>query len=230
MRIALLLFLALLISACGKKEIRTEVTEEERPASFLQHGNQFYQSGDYDNAFRAYGYIYENHPTSREYIDAAIGLSRTYGALEDYDRAFDILYDLLKNNLIPTKVPNIYNAIAEFYERSAGISEQLSGAGNKDFETAISYYEKSVNYPNSENRIAKSYAQYQIGSLYEKMDDFKEAMKAYEITRTLYNGSEWAQRAEEQIATLNERLLRRSDYEQSGMMPDSNAVTPQSGQ
>ncbi len=126
MRILFIIALLILVAGCSKKEVRTEIPEAERPEEFLKFGDQFYQNGDYDNAFRAYGYIYENYPTSREYIDAAIGLSRCYGALQDYNKGFDILYDLLQNNLIPTKVPQIYNAIGEFYERSAGISEQIS--------------------------------------------------------------------------------------------------------
>ncbi len=227
MRYLLFLTLAVLMIGCGKKETRVEISEEERPAEFLKFGNQFYQDKDYENAFRAYGFIYYNHPTSREYIDAAIGLSRCYGALENYDKAFSILHELLQNNLIPTKVPDIYNAIAEFYERSAGISEELSGAGEKDFHTAIDYYKKSIEYPNSENMTAKGFAQYQIGSLYESMADFTKALKAYETTRDNYTGTEWATRAEESIIALNQRIQRRNEYQQSGLLPDSTGATPQ---
>lgn len=227
MRFWLLIALLLVLSACGKKEVRQTIPEEERPAEFVKYGDQFYQSGDYENAFRAYGYVYENYPTSREYIDAAIGLSRCYGALQDYNKGFDILHDLLKNNLIPTKVPHIYNAIAEFYERSAGISEELSGAGENDYRLAISYYQKAIQYPNSDDVQAKSYAQYKIGTLYERLDSTVKALEAYELAQNSYPGTEWALRAAQSISEINQYSRRRLELQQSGLLPDSTNVPQQ---
>jgi len=220
MRFLFIIALLVLVSGCSKKEVRTEIPEAEQPEAFLKYGDQFYQNGDYDNAFRAYGYIYENYPTSREYIDAAIGLSRCYGALQDYDKGFDILYDLLQNNLIPTKVPQIYNAIGEFYERSAGISEQLSGAGDSDYRNAIDYYDKSIKYPNSEDLNAKGYAQYRIGVLYEKLDEMPKALEAYELAQNQYLGTEWAGRAEQNISDINKRVQLRNEYELRDLLPE----------
>ncbi len=221
MRLLIVLTLIFALTSCGKKEVRNSVPMEEQPAELLVAGDQFFSNGDYENAFRAYGVVYYDFPSSREYIDAAIGLSKCYGAMENYEKEFDILYELLKQNLIPTKVPLVYNSVATFYERSAGISEQLTGEGTGDYETAISYYKKAISYPNSEDIEAKSYAQYMIGTLHEKLEQNDKAMEAYQLAQTVYQGSEWSLRAEQNIADLQVKLQRRAEYQDSGMLPDT---------
>lgn len=220
MRVLVFSILILLMASCGKKEVRDPLPEDMQPGEFIRYGNQFYRNGDYENAFRAYGFVYYNHPTSRDYIDAAIGLSKSYGAMQNYEKEFEILYDLLKNNLIPTKVPQIYNAIGEFYERSAGISEELTGESDKDFFKAIEYYQKAIDYPSSKDAVAKSFAQFKIGALYEKMEAFPKAIEAYQLAINGYNGTEWSLRAEQNIYDLNVKIQRREAYKQSGLLPD----------
>ncbi|RMF59133.1 MAG: hypothetical protein D6748_07110 [Calditrichaeota bacterium] len=216
MRVFLSVLVLVTLLSCSKKEVRAPIPEENLPAELVKQGEQFYQTGDYENAFRAFGVVYYNYPSSREYIDAAIGMARTYGAMENYEKEFDILYTLLQGNLIPSKVPQIYTAIAEFYERSAGISEQVTGRGDEDYQTAISYYEKAISYPNSKDATAKSYAQYKIGTLYEKLGDIQKAIQAYQTTLNQYSGTEWALRAEQGIIDINERLRLQKEYEASG--------------
>jgi tetratricopeptide (TPR) repeat protein len=104
---------------------------------------------------------------------------------------------MLKENIIPAKVPQIYNAIANFYERSAGISEQLTGDSSTDQKKAIEFYEKAITYPNSEDERAKSFAQYKIGTLYENMAEYDEALKAFQKTEDKYPAQQWAALAQE---------------------------------
>lgn len=221
MRFWIILLSVMLTFACGKKEIRKEIAPEDRPAEMLRLGNQLYDAKDYENAFRAFGDVYHNYPTSREYVDAAIGLSKCYGALADYEHAFDLIYSLLKENLIPSKVPEIYNTIASFYEKSAGISEELKGEGTADYKTAIDYLNKAIQYPNSEDRTAKSYAQFKIGTLNEDLEEYDQAIAAYQATINGYAGTEWALRAEQNMLELQQKLQRRQQYQQSGLMPAS---------
>jgi len=226
MRFLILITLIFLIASCGKKEVRNGIPANDQPAELLKYGDQFYHNGDYENAFRAYGIVYYDYPSSREYIDAAIGLSKCYGAMQSYEKQFEILHNLLRENLIPSKVPGVYNAVAEFYERSAGISEQLTGEGTNDYKTAISYYTKSIQYPNSDDLDAKSFAQFKIGTLYEEMKDYPKAIEAYETALNTYQGSEWALRAEQNILDIQERMRRRAEYQQSGMLPDTTTTPP----
>lgn len=225
MRFFLMTSALIFFMACGgSNENQQTVSETDQPEEVLKLADQYYASEDYENAFLAYGIIYYNYPTSREYIDAAIGLSRSYGALENYEKQFDILFTLLRENLIPSKVPEIYNAIAEFYEKSAGISEQLRGEGSADYKTAIDYYTKSIDYPNSDDLVAKSLAQYRIGKLYEKLDDFSMAIKAHQTTMNRFSGTEWALRSEQSLGDIRTRVDRRNEYQQNSWFNTSDST------
>lgn len=207
-------FITALLVSCSSKQVRTTGEETNRAAEFLKFGNQFLQQGDYENAFRAFSVVYENYPTSAEYIDAVIGLSKCYGAFKDYDKQFELLYSLIRENMVPSRVPEIYLLIAEFYENSAGISEQLTGAGDKDYQTAIDYLKKAVAYENSNDTLSKAHAQFKIGHLYEKLGDFENAIAAYQDTINRFGGTVWAEEAEKQIQLIREKMRLQAQYEQ----------------
>lgn len=221
----ILLALSLMLVSCSKKGSGAG-EGGPTPAELLAYADNVYHQGDYESAFLAYGTIYEQYPTSREYIDAAIGLSRCYAEFEDYPKSFDIVYSLLKENIIPSQVPKIYNVIAEFYERSAGISEQLTGRGATDYKTAIGYYEKAIDYPNSEDMQAKSYAQYKVGTLYERLDDYDKALKAYQKTSDEYPTQQWALLANEKSGILQLKIERMKIYESAGTKKDTKPEGP----
>ena len=144
--------------------------------------------------------------------------------MENYEKQFDILFTLLRENLIPSKVPEIYNAVGEFYEKSAGISEQLRGEGSADYKTAIDYYTKSIDYPNSDDLVAKSLAQYRIGKLYEKLDDFSSAITAHQKTMNKFSGTEWALRSEQSLGDIQTKVDRRLEYQQSSWFNQSDST------
>jgi tetratricopeptide (TPR) repeat protein len=219
---AVSMILILLVAGCSKKNAKTN--PGNTPEELLAYADKTFNSGDYESAFLAYGVIYDQYPTSREYIDAAIGMSRCYGEFEDYAKSFDMLHNLLKENLIPSKVPQIYNVIGDFYERSAGISEQLTGQGSTDYKTAIGYYQKAIDYPNSEDPKAKSYSQYKIGSLYIKLAEYDSALQALQKTVDDYPSQEWASLAQEKtglLQTLIENQKARELYNTSTATKDT---------
>ena len=222
----LFLALSLLVASCSQKGSGAG-DDGPTPEELLTYANRVYQEGDYESAFLAYGLIYEQYPTSREYIDAAIGLSRCYAEFEDYQKSFDILYSLLQENLIPSQVPKIYNVIAEFYERSAGISEQLTGEGTTDYKTAIGYYEKAIDYPNSEDKLARSYAQYKVGVLYENLGNYQKALDAYQKTLDEYPMQQWTLLANEKSGILKLKMERLKIHETQANKENDLLVKPQ---
>ncbi len=223
--VALLLLVTLIF--CGRKQTQKQTIDPAAaPAKLLEYGNKFFEEGDYENAYIAYRLIYTDYPTSREYIDAVIGLARCYGKFDKYDKQFELLYNLLRENLIPSRVPDIYNAIAEFYENSAGVSAQLTGDDSLDYMHAIEYYQKAVQYPNSQDSLAKGYAQFKIGTLYEKLHNYPKAIEAYQNALNFYGHTTWGSRAETALNDLKARLQMRLEYEQSGSItakPDTSA-------
>ncbi len=220
-----------LFAYCGRKETQKQTVDPAvAPAKLLEYGNKFFQEGDYDNAYIAYKIIYTEYPTSREYIDAVIGLARCYGKFDKYDKQFELLYNLLRENLIPSRVPDIYNAIAEFYENTAGVSSQLTGQDSLDYMHAIEYYQKAIEYPNSQDSTAKGYAQYKIGQLYEKLRNYPKAIEAYQNTINQFGTTQWAAQAEAALQDLKSRLQMRIEYEQTRSISaprDTTAATLQ---
>jgi tetratricopeptide (TPR) repeat protein len=158
-----------------------------------------------DKAIQAFEIIYNRYPTSREYISAVIGMSRAYNNLGDFEKGFNLLYNLIRENMVPSRVPEIYNEMGRYYEVTAAYSKEAGISSEKeDYKSAISYYKKSVSYPNSDDEIAKSYAQFQIGELQSKLGNFQDAALAYQSTIFNYSGTEWAQIAEQRIAQLRQ--------------------------
>lgn len=220
------IILILLMAGCSKNNTKT--AQGNTPEELLAYADGVFNTGDYESAFLAYGVIFDQYPTSREYIDAAIGMSRCYGEFEDYNKSFEMLYNLLKENLIPSKVPQIYNVIGDFYERSAGISQQLSGEGATDYKTAMAYYQKAIDYPNSEDQKAKSYSQYKIGSLFIKLAEYDSALQALQKTVDDYPGQQWASVAQEKtglLQTLIETEKAKERFEAS--KKDTSMAAPQ---
>ncbi len=217
----LVLVLLVLVVSCSRKEKKQVLKEDASPAELLQYGDKFYSEQDYENAFIAYSLIYHNHPSSREYIDASIGLARCYGAMKDFDKEFDLLYNLLRENIIPSKVPSIYNAIAEFYERSAGISAKLTGDSQGDYQTAIKYLQQGIAYPNSDDKTAKSLAQYKIGILFDKMNEYAKAIDAFQKTITNYPETKWANAAQAKMTEVKAKMERHSQLNHSQAAPQT---------
>lgn len=199
MLIALLL-IGLTLFACGQRKVNVAPEEGLDAPALLQRANQLYMDGNTKEAFRNYSIIYKRYPTSREYIDAVLGLSRCYNDMGEYEEGMDLLLNLLRENIIPSRVPEIYNEMAKYYEINAGISSEAGISDEaQDFRKAIELYNKAIQYPNSEDQNAKAYAQYRIGELYIDLGEFKEAAAALQATKLHYPNTVWAQRAEQRL-------------------------------
>ncbi len=199
-----LLNLALILS-CSKKEAAVKSNSEQDPPVLLAKGTELYNQGDVNGALEQYEIIYNRYPTSREYINAVIGMARCQNDLGDFEQGFDLLYNLIRENMIPTRVPEIYNEMARYYEVTAAYSTEAGISSEQDdYKKAIDYYQKAVKYPNSDDKIAKSYAQFRIGELQFKLKNYKDAALAYQSTIYKYPDSEWAQMAGTRIEEIKQ--------------------------
>ncbi len=227
-RVYVILGLILLfLLACNKQE--AGIKEEQAvldPEQLLKQANELYQQGNIEEAFKLYSKIYYEFPTSNAYIDAAIGLSRCYNDMGKYEKGLDVLYDLLRKNMIPSRVPEIYNEMARYYEVNAGISS-IAGLSDetKDYQKAIAFYNKAIYYPNSKDSVAKSYAQFKIGELNVYLGKFKDAILAYKATVANYPGTPWALKAQERLDEFRkavDELLQ--EIAATSPTPDTSAI------
>ncbi|MBN2367165.1 MAG: tetratricopeptide repeat protein [Calditrichaeota bacterium] len=199
----LLLFAVPLLIFCGKKEVKIQSLEGMEPPALLEKGHAAFIEGNMEEAIRAYQVIYNRYPLSREYISAVLGMARAYNNMGDFERGFELLHNLIRENMVPSRVPEIYNEMARYYEVTAVYSRE-AGISNieKDYKQALTYYQKAVSYPNSENVEAKSYAQFQIGELHQKLGHPEDAALAYQSAIFHYPGTEWATLAQQRIQEL----------------------------
>ncbi|WP_457565874.1 tetratricopeptide repeat protein [Caldithrix abyssi] len=173
----LLLAFIMAFNSCGSK--KDAVLQETRsPEEILQDGDLLFAQGDYKSALDTYQRLLIFYPTSELDIDAKLRMAECYNKLEEYEKQMDLLLQMLKENLIPEKVPAIYVQIGKYYEEAARFNPQ--NADTMDYKTAIEYYQRAIKYEDSNDEWSKAEAKYRIGLVYAKIGKLDQAREAYE--------------------------------------------------
>jgi outer membrane protein assembly factor BamD (BamD/ComL family) len=207
MKRTLILILSILplLIFCSKKEVKVNSLDNMEPPALLEKGNAAFYEGNMEEAIKAYDVIYKRYPLSREYISAVLGMARAYNNTGDFEKGFSLLYNLIRENMVPSRVPEIYNEMARYYEVTAIYSKEAGiSRVDDDYKKAIDYYQKSVDYPNSEDPRSKSYAQYQIGELELKLGQPEQAALSFQSTIYKYPHTEWATLAQQRIEQMKQ--------------------------
>ena len=185
MRTFIILLVLSAYFGCGgsKEEL---VMENETPESLLLKSEQAFNKGNYDESQKLAQLLLDHFPTSDLHIEAQLLISKTYGAKEEYEEQFDHLLRVLKENIIPEKVPSIYAQIGEFYENSARWNPGTVTTDSADYSKAADFYRKAVFYPNSEDEATKAMALYRMALTYAKLKKIETASKAYQEVIATY--------------------------------------------
>lgn len=206
----------LLMLACGSNKNLT-VEETRSPEELIKVGDQLYQQGQYQKALDTYNRLLIFYPTSDLDIEAKLRIARCYSKLEKYEKQMDVLLQLLKENLIPEYVPNIFIQIGEYYEQAALFNPEESHSDTVDYKTAISYYDKAYHYEDSNNEEAKADALYHKALALVKIGQNEEAVETYKTIVQEFPESPYAVLA--QI-----KLMNPTDLSPLSTMSDSLAV------
>jgi tetratricopeptide (TPR) repeat protein len=166
-----------LIYSCSSKD--GIVLEDETPESLLQKAEAAYDNGKPEESMKLSQMILDNFPTSDLHIYAQLLMANSLGAQEKFEDQFDMLLRVLKENIIPEKVPRIYMQIAQYYERAARWNPGNITSDTTDLRQAAKYYRRAVFYPNSDDRDTKAAALYRAGLMHAKIKDIETAKKAY---------------------------------------------------
>jgi tetratricopeptide (TPR) repeat protein len=196
--IILFCLIAIFIGCGGSKE--ELVLENETPESLLQKSYQAFETGNYDQSITLAQTLLDYFPTSDLHIDAQLQMAKVYGTKEEYENQFDLLLRVLKENIIPEKVPLIYSQIADFYETSASWNPGTVSTDSVDFLKAAEFYKKAVFYPNSQDNSTKARALYRMGLMYAKVNQTGIASKAYQELISTYPTSPYAIMARTKLA------------------------------
>lgn len=189
-----IILLSLAIAACssGKKEI---ILEEETDESLLAKGNTELETGNYTEAIKIYDMLLINFPTSDLHIDAQLNTAKALGGQEKFEEQFDLLLRLLRENVIPERVPEIFLQIGDFYANAAVWNPGDVSKDTTDWTSAARYYRKAAFYPDSEDNQTKSKALFLAGVMYARIRQIDTAKRAYEGVISTFPGTPYAELA-----------------------------------
>ena len=71
---------------------------QKMPEDWLDEGNNYYHEKKYDDAFRCYKYIVDNHPRNEIFPMACYNIGRVYSAEKNYDSAIIVFKSILENS------------------------------------------------------------------------------------------------------------------------------------
>ena len=186
----LIILAILMFFACsGKKGV---VVEGDDPNLMLEKAEKLYQEQEYDQTMQYCQYILDNFPTTDLHIDTQLLMARTLGSQEKFEEQMDLLLRVLKENIIPERIPQVYIQIGEFYEHAARWNPGNVTSDTLDLEQAVKYYRRAVSYPNSQDRAAKAAALYRIGLLNAKINEMDMAKNAYQQIIDIYPESPYS--------------------------------------
>lgn len=190
-KISSIFLLIYFIASCGasKEEI---VIEDETAESLLEKSNAALEVKDYDKVLLLDSLLLVNFPTSDLHIDAQLNTAKALGGKEKFEDQMDLLLRILKENIIPEKVPLIYIQLAEFYEHASQWNPGTVTNDSMDWAEAAKYYRKAVFYPDSKDNLSKAKALYRAALMYAKLRQVDVARRAYEQTIAYYPDTKYA--------------------------------------
>jgi tetratricopeptide (TPR) repeat protein len=178
--IAIISLLTTLISSCGSSNEAKDL-EQMTAADFMLKGDEEFANGAYKKAISSYESILTRFPASDLQLDAQIKISACYGETDQFENQTELLLRLLKENIIPNKIPQVYIQIGQFYERAANFNPGVVTDDTTDYKKAIDYYTKAYEYTDSEDSDAKSHAVYRRALTKAKIGKIEEALNDYQL-------------------------------------------------
>jgi len=189
-RIILILFiLSFYLIQCSKGK-KDEGLTPAAPQEYLSKGDKLMKDHKYQEALESYGNLLIHFPTSDLHIDAQLKMASALEKLQRYEDQSQLLLRLLRENIIPERVPEIYVQLGRLMENFASFNPGIFSTDTTDYLEALQYYKKASNYEDSELTAAKAEALYRSGLVSAKIGEFEEATAFYQKVILLYPESE----------------------------------------
>ncbi len=192
LKLAAFTFLFTLIMACsGTKNEEIDYTQIT-DAEMMQMANKKMNAGEYENAILDYKKLLLDFPTSSLHIDVQLKIAEAYGKLDKFEDQMNQLHRLVKENIIPRRVPRIYVQLGKFYERSAMFNPGIATTDSVDYRDAIVYYDNALKYPDSDDSESKSEAVYRRALVEAKIGLIDDATSRYRLVSSLFPDSDYS--------------------------------------
>ncbi|HGY54626.1 MAG TPA: tetratricopeptide repeat protein [Caldithrix abyssi] len=170
--------LAFLIMACGSSK-KAQDMEGVTAEDLYAKGSSELTGGKYEEAVKTFNLLLDRFPATDLHIDVQLKLAEAQGKLDNFEEQMDILLRLLRENIIPERVPQIYNQLGKFYERAAQFNPGTVTNDTMDYKKAIEYYNKAYNYKDSDDQNAKAEALYRRAITEAKLGQVNKAIEDY---------------------------------------------------
>ncbi len=189
--LALFFLFTLMISCGGTKNEDldfTQITDTE----MMQMADKKFDAGDYESAIKDYNRLLLDFPTSNLHIDVQIRVAEAYGKLDKFEDQMNQLHRLVKENIIPERIPQIYVQLGKWYERAALFNPGIVSTDSVDYVNAINYYDQALKYPDSDDNNAKSEAVFRRALVEAKIGQIDEATGRYRLVSSLFPNSDFS--------------------------------------
>lgn len=181
----------LLFSACGGTNGETDYSQITDVELFAMANNEMHK-GNYQKAIDDYNRILTDFPISNLHIDCQLKIAEAYGKLDNFEEQMFELHRLVKENIIPERVPKIYVQIGKFYERAALFNPGIITTDTSDYKKAMDYYDKALKYPDSDDNKTKSEAVYRRALVEAKIGQINDAIDRYKLVSSLFPNSDYS--------------------------------------
>ena len=185
------LLLTLIIACGGSREDETDYSQIT-DVELFEMANQDMQKGNYQTAIDNYQRILLDYPISNLHIDCQLKIAEAYGELDNFEEQMMRLHRLVKENIVPERVPEIYIQIGKFYERAALFNPGIITSDSVDYVQALDFYDKALKYPDSDDRRSKSEAVYRRALVEAKIGQIEDAVSRYKLVSSLFPNSDFS--------------------------------------
>ena len=184
--------LLLLLFACGGTKGDETDYSQITDVELFEMASKDMDNGNYQKALDNFNRILLDFPISNLHIDSQLKIAEVYGKMDNFEQQMMHLHRLVKENIIPERVPKIYVQIGKFYERAALFNPGIITTDSVDYKHAIEYYENAFKYPDSDDNTSKSEATYRRALVEAKIGQIDDAVRRYELVSNLFPNSDFS--------------------------------------
>jgi len=185
------LLLTLIIACGGTNEGETDYSQIT-DVELFDMANKDMENGNYERAIDNYNRILLDFPISNLHIDCQLKIADAYGKLDNFEEQMMRLHRLVKENIVPRRVPKIYLQIGKFYERWALVNPGIITTDSIDYVQAIDFYDKALKYPDSDDDRSKSESVYRRALVEAKVGEIEDAVGRYKLVSSLFPNSDFS--------------------------------------
>lgn len=192
LKLSVLLLLYAFLFSCGGSSGDAPDFTTFTDSDMMAYADKQKDKKDFGNAIDNYKKLLLEFPTSNLHIKAQLKIAECYAGLDKWEEQFETLQRLIRENIIPEEVPQLYVQIGKFYERAAQFNPGVITTDSADYLLAVDYYDKALKYPDSDDNLTKSESVYRRALVEAKTGKINDAVARYKMVSNLFPTSNFS--------------------------------------